>query len=47
MSALPAPLLVDLPEARRLLAIGKTKLNDLANAGHLDRRHIGRKALVT
>jgi hypothetical protein len=47
MSDLPAPLLVDLPEARRLLAIGKTKLNDLCNAGHLVRLHIGRKAVIT
>jgi hypothetical protein len=41
------PQLVDLVEARRLLAVGKTKLNDLCNAGDLDRLHIGRKAVVT
>ena len=48
MSDVPiAPLLVDLPEARRLLNVGKTKLNELCNAGDLDRLHIGRKAVIT
>lgn len=48
MSDVPiAPLLVDLPEARRLLSVGKTKLNDLCNSGDLDRQHIGRKAVIT
>jgi hypothetical protein len=40
-------LLVDLSEAMRLLSIGKTKLNDLCNAGHLDRLKIGRRSVVT
>jgi hypothetical protein len=42
-----APLLVGFAEARRLLSAGKTKLNDLCNAEELDRRHIGRYALIT
>jgi hypothetical protein len=31
-----APLLVELREARRLLSVGKTKLNDLLNAGEVN-----------
>jgi hypothetical protein len=40
-------LLVDLKEAMRQLSVGKTKLNDLANAGLLDRKHIGRRSVIT
>ncbi len=47
MSDNSSPLLVTLPEAMRLLSIGKTKINDLCNAGEIDRHHIGRKAVVT
>lgn len=43
----PAPLLVERGDACRLLSIGLTKLNELCNAGDLDRRHIGRKAVIT
>ena len=42
-----SPQLADLPEARRLFAVGRTKLNDLCNAGDLNRLHIGRKAVIT
>ena len=41
------PLLVDLPKTRRLLSAGKTKLNDLCNAGDLHRQHIGHKVVIT
>lgn len=40
------PLLISLAEARRILAVGKTKLNQLCNAGRLDRRHIDGRAVV-
>ncbi len=39
--------LVPLVDAMRVLGIKKTKLNELAKDGHLDKRHIGRKAVIT
>lgn len=47
MSETTEPLLVSLPESRRLLSIGKTKLNDLCNDGQLERVHVGSHALIT
>ena len=48
MSEVPIPpLLVTLADARRMLSIGKTKLNDLCRNGHLDRQHIGARPVIT
>ena len=41
------PLSVRLPAVQRLLGIGKTTVNKLCNAGHLDRVHHGRRAVVS
>jgi hypothetical protein len=38
---------VDLRDARRLLAVGRTKLNAMMRAGQVERRKIGRKSVVT
>jgi hypothetical protein len=39
--------LVPLTDAMKMLGIKKTKLNELAKDGRLDKRHIGRKAVIT
>lgn len=38
---------VDLRLASQMVCVGRTKLNQLCRDGLLDRRHIGRKSVVT
>jgi excisionase family DNA binding protein len=40
------PLLVTIPDARRLIGIGTTKLYALINEGHLEVVKIGQRTLV-
>ncbi len=40
------PIYVSIPEAMRLLSIGRTKIYDLVNSGSLFRVHVGAKSLI-
>ncbi|MEA1071085.1 helix-turn-helix domain-containing protein [Sphingomonas sp. LY160] len=40
------PIYVSIPEAMRLLSIGRTKVYDLVNCGSLSRVHVGAKSLI-
>ncbi len=42
----PEPILLTIPEAARLLSIGRTLAYELISAGELDVVHIGRAARV-
>ncbi len=41
------PRLVTLPEAQRLIGIKMTKLNQLCREGHLEKVHVGKRALIS
>lgn len=43
---MPAPLLVSVPEAKTMLAIGQTKFYDLVNKGKIETVKLGRKTCV-
>jgi hypothetical protein len=43
----PEPLMVSVKMAGHMLSLGKTKLFELCKDGQLDRRHVGRKAVIT
>ena len=47
MSEVLEPLAVALTEAMRLIGVRKTKINELCNEGKIDRRHIGKRGVVT
>jgi hypothetical protein len=46
MSEVLEPLAVTLAEAMRLIGVKKTKLNELANAKKIERRHIDGRAVI-
>lgn len=40
------PLLISIPEAARALAIGRSKIYELMDAGALETVHVGRRRLI-